>query len=86
MAEANPETTLEELIRIREELQGTRIALVALCNADDAYQASYKHVMYSPLHESLEESSNTSRLERRRQEAITLCVELGRSLKENNVN
>jgi hypothetical protein len=80
---ATPETTLEELTRVREELHAVRIALMALCSADDAYQASYKIMMRSPLHEALEESNNTSRVERQRNEAITLCVELGRSLKDH---
>jgi len=81
MNDTNPETTLEELTRLREELQGSRLALMALCSADDAYHASYKIMIRAPLHKSLEESARTNHLERLREEAITLCVELGRSLK-----
>ena len=76
----NPETTLEELTRVREELQGMRVALIALAKADDAFQVVRKQMMRSPLHEAIEVSSNITRLEHQREEAITLCVELGASL------
>lgn len=79
-AKTNPETTLEELTRVREELQGMRVALIALAKADDVYQAARKRMMRSPLHEALEVSSDITHLERQREEAITLCAELGRSL------
>lgn len=77
--------TRGDIRTLLREYDRMRTALASLGNADDAYQASYKTMMSSPVHDALEESGNTSRLERQREEAITLCVELGRSLKASNV-
>lgn len=77
----NPETTLEELTRVREEQQVTRRALIALCLADDAHTAARQRMMSAPLHQAIDESAIEDRTAAQLKEAVTLCVELGRSLK-----
>lgn len=79
MAE-NPETTLEELTRVRWELQATRRALIALCLADDAHKTALKKLMSAPLHQAIDECENEDRATFRLKEAVALCVELGRSM------
>jgi hypothetical protein len=77
-----PETTLEELYRMREEQQATRRALIALCLADDAHQEALKRMMRAPIRQAIDESENEDRAALQLKEAVKLCVELGRSLRE----